>query len=182
MTGSSRLRRGSEDAGTAERRVSSTASLPGPASTAASAAALAVGNALYTTAGVLIYATKAELALTNTSIVNLNTRLTSDYSTTAITETRYLGPSDYDYILGSSNSSGQYTTTIHQNLAIGSNYSNACTGVFYGKVFLDDVVNSDTTLIVGKKNSPYETANTPLNIYKYTNFDKYVYLKDKSLK
>ena len=43
VTGSSRLRRGSKDAGTAERRVSSTASLPGPASTAASAAASSRG-------------------------------------------------------------------------------------------------------------------------------------------
>ena len=51
--------------------------------------------------------------------------------------------------------------------------------MFYGKVFLDDVVNGDTTLTIGKRNSTYETANTPLDIHKYTNFNKYVYLKDE---
>jgi hypothetical protein len=130
---------------------------------------------LYTSAGILIYATKAELAITDTSVVNLSNRLTNDYYTTAQTENRNLKPLDKNYTLGSSTTSGQYTTTIHQNLTIGSHYSNACTSVVYGKVFLDDVVNSETTLIIGKMNSAYETANTPLEIYKYTNFNKYVY-------
>jgi hypothetical protein len=127
----------------------------------------------------LIYATKAELAITDYSVTSVSDRLTTDYMTRAQSNAIYLGPWDQNYTLGSANSSGQYTTTIHQNLTIGSNYSNACTSVFYGKVFLDDVVNSDTTLIIGKRNSTYETANTPLNIYKYTNFNKYVYLKDE---
>jgi hypothetical protein len=51
--------------------------------------------------------------------------------------------------------------------------------VFYGKVFLRDVVNSETIMTVGKLNSAYETASTALNIYKYTYFNKYVYLKEE---
>jgi peptidoglycan hydrolase-like protein with peptidoglycan-binding domain len=137
-------------------------------STATSAAAGAVLNALYTTSGVLIIATKAELAVTDG-------RLTSDYYTATQMDFRYLEPLNQNYTLGSSITSGQFTTTIHQNLTIGSSYSNACTCVFYGKVFLDVVVNSDTTLTIGKMNSVYETAYTPLNIDKYTNFNKYVF-------
>jgi hypothetical protein len=41
------------------------------------------------------------------------------------------------------------------------------------------VVNGDTKLTIGKKSSTYETTNTLLDIYKYTNFNKYVYLKDE---
>jgi hypothetical protein len=133
---------------------------------------------LYTSAGILIYATKAELAITDYSVSSVSSRLTSDYMTRAQSTSVFLGPYDQNYTLGSSNSSGQFTTQIHQNLTIGSFYSNACTSVFYGKVYLDDVVNSDTTLTIGKINSVYETASTPLNFYKYTNFNKFVYLKD----
>jgi hypothetical protein len=69
-------------------------------STATSAAACAVANALYTTDGALVYATKVELALTDTSEVNLSNRSTSDYYTAAQTENRYLGPLDKYYTFG----------------------------------------------------------------------------------
>jgi hypothetical protein len=116
--------------------------------------------------------------VTDLSVSGLDTRLTNSYYTSAQTDIRYLGPLAQNYTVGSSTTSGQYKTTMHQNLTIGSFYSNVCTCMFYGKVYLRDVVNSDTTLTIGKINSAYEDASAPLNIYKYTNFNKYVYLKD----
>ena len=39
-------------------------------------------------------------------------------------------------------------------------------------MLLNNVVNGDTTLTIGKTNSANETSSNPLNIYKVTNFYK----------
>ena len=116
------------------------------AANASAIAAIAAGSLFVDVAGAFIYATNVSLAATDLSVSTLRTTLLENYTTSTLADSRYLRPLNKNYILGSSDGGTNYTTQIYQNLIIGNSY-NANRSTFYGPVFFNHVVNSDTTLL-----------------------------------